>query len=93
MFVKELSRHARNLLICRSCKQANDILNLPDDVFEKYMAQSDLFDERTLISYMQAFGGAENELRYTLSPRLLLETLALSVMTGGSGEDVKKNLK
>ena len=93
IFVKELSRHARNLLICRSCKQANDILNLPDDVFEKYMAQSDLFDERTLISYMQAFGGAENELRYTLSPRLLLETLALSVMTGGSGEDVKKNLK
>ena len=91
VLVKELSRHARNLLICRSCRQANDILNLPDDVFEKYMAQSDLFDERTLISYMQAFGGAENELRYTLSPRLLLETLALSVMTGSSGEDVKKN--
>lgn len=91
MFVKELSKHARNLLICKSCKQPNDILNLPQETFERFNEQAKTFDERTLISYMQTFGGAENELRYTLSPRLLLETLALCVMEGFSGEDVKKN--
>ena len=55
------------------------------------MAQSESFDERTLVRYMQVLGGAENELRYTLSPRLLLETLSLSVMEGDTSEVAKKN--
>lgn len=91
MFVKELSKHARNLLICKSCKQPNEILNLPQDTFERLFTQAETFNERDLISYMQTFGGAENELRYTLSPRLLLETLALCVMENIASEDVKKN--
>jgi DNA polymerase-3 subunit gamma/tau len=91
VLVKDLSRHARNLLVCKSCERPNEILNLPEDALEKINKQAEEFDERELISYMQSFGSAENELRYTLSPRLLLETLTLSVMSGMSGEEVKKN--
>ena len=91
VFVKELSKHARNLLICKSCHNPNDILNAPQEAFDKLMAQSESFDERTLVRYMQVLGGAENELRYTLSPRLLLETLSLSVMEGDTSEVAKKN--
>ncbi|MBQ8444658.1 MAG: hypothetical protein IJX25_04830, partial [Clostridia bacterium] len=91
VFVKDLSRHARNLLICKSCKSPNDILSMAGETFDMIKNQSEKFEERALIEYMQAFGGAENELRYTLSPRLLLETLALSVMSGLNSEDTKKN--
>ena len=91
VFVKDLSRHARNLLICKSCKAPNDILTMADDTFAMLSAQAEKFEERVLIEYMQAFGGAENELRYTLSPRLLLETLALSVMSGLTADETKKN--
>ncbi len=91
VLVKDLSKHARNLLVCRSCKNPNDILNMSEESFSLVYKQAESFDEKTLISYMHAFGGAENELRYTSSPRLLLETLALSVMSGMSGEEVKKN--
>ncbi len=91
VFVKDLSKHARNLLIALTCRQPNDILNLPTEVMEKYAYQASKFEEKKLISYMQIFGGAENELRYTLSPRLLLETLALSAMLDMPAEDVKKN--
>ena len=91
ILVKDLSKHARNLLVCRSCIKPNDILNMSEESFAMIKAQAENFDEKTLISYMQAFGGAENELRYTSSPRLLLETLALSVMSGMDGEEVKKN--
>lgn len=91
VFVKELARHARGLLVAKSCKNPNEILALPDEAFAKTMEQSEKFNERDLISYMQIFGGAENELRYTLSPRLLLETLSLSVMNGLSAEETKKN--
>lgn len=88
VFAKDLSKHARNLLVCKSCKNSNEILNLPDDVFAKYMAQAEKFVEKDLISYMQVFSAAESELRYTLSVRLLLETTCLSAMLG---YEVKKN--
>lgn len=91
VFVKELSKHARNLLVCKSCKEPNEILNLPQEAYDKFKVQAESFDEKTLIYYMQTFGGAENELRYTLSPRLLLETLSLSVISENNSEDVKKN--
>lgn len=91
ILVKDLSKHARNLLVCKSCNNPNGILNMSEESFQKIKGQSDKFDEKTLIGYMQCFGSAENELRYTLSPRLLLETLSLSVMSGLNSEDVKKN--
>lgn len=88
VFSKDLSKHARNLLVCRSCENANEILILPDDVFEMYKTQAELFEEKDLIRYMQVFSSAESELRYTLSVRLLLETTCLTAMLGF---DVKKN--
>lgn len=91
VLVKELSKHARNLLVCASCERPNEILNLTDEVFERFKAQSARTDEKKLISFMQVFASAENELRYTLSPRLLLETLSLSAMLGDSLADTKKN--
>ena len=88
VFAKDLSKHSRNLLVCKSCKNANEILNLTDDLFEMYKAQSDKFEEKDLIRYMQVFSSAESEIRYALSVRLLLETTCLTAMLG---LDVKKN--
>lgn len=93
VFVKELSKHARNLLICLTCKEPNKLLVLPEEVFAKYQQQAKNSEEKKLITYLQTFASAENELRYTLSPRLLLETLSLSAMLGQSGDEVKKNSK
>lgn len=82
VFSKDLSKHARNLLVCKSCHNAGEILNLPNDFFEKYKQQAEKFLEKDLIRYMQVFSSAESELRYTLSVRLLLETTCLSAMLG-----------
>lgn len=88
VFSKDLSKHSRNLLVCKSCSNANEILNMTDDVFEMYKTQSDKFEEKDLIRYMQVFSSAESELRYTLSVRLLLETTCLTAMLG---LEAKKN--
>lgn len=90
VFAKDLSKHARNLLVCKSCENANEILNFPEEVFENYKNQAQKVGEKDLIRYMQVFSSAESELRYTLSVRLLLETTCLSAMLGF---DVKKNWK
>ena len=88
VFAKDLSKHARNLLVCKSCENAKEILNLPDDIFEMYQEQAKKFEEKDLIRYMQVFSSAESEIRYALSVRLLLETTCLTAMLGF---DVKKN--
>ena len=88
VFAKDIAKHSRELLTIKTCKQPNDILNLPEDVFVRFEEQAKKVGEKELIKCMQCFAGAENELRYTLSVRLLLETTALSVI---NNEDVKKN--
>lgn len=87
VFAKDISRHARDLLTAKTCKDPNKILNLPSELFEKFKKQADDADEKQLISFMQLFSSAESELRYALSTRLLLETTALSAIVG----DAKKN--
>ena len=87
-FVKDLAKHARDLLICSTAKDPNSLLVLPQEVFEKFMVQAKDIDENRLLDFMQVFAGAENELRYTLSPRLLLESLSICAMFG---QDAKKN--
>lgn len=88
IFVKDLAKHCRDLLICATCKEPNKLLNLPEDVFKLYTEQAKQIEEQKLLDFMQIFAGAENELRYTLSPRLLLESLSINAMLG---EQVKKN--
>ena len=88
VFAKDAAKHARDLLICKTCQQPNEILNMPDDVFEKYMAQADRATDKQLIMYMQNFASSEAELRYALSTRLLLESLAIACI---NGELEKKN--
>ncbi len=87
VFAKDISRHARDLLTAKTCKDPNKILNLPSELFEKFKKQADEADEKQLINFMQLFSSAESELRYALSTRLLLETTALSAIVG----DAKKN--
>ncbi len=88
VFAKDAAKHARDLLVCKTCLRPSEILNLPDDVLKKYVAQAERVDDKRLISYMQTFASSEAELRYTLSTRLLLESLAIACITG---EEVKKN--
>ena len=90
VFVKDMAKHVRNLLVCSSCADASSILAETEEDFKKLKEQSESFEMSQLINMLQVFGGAENELRYTLSPRILLETLALSIISGDS--QVKKNL-
>ena len=88
VFAKDISKHARDLLTVKTCKNPNDILNLTEEIFDKFSLQAESASEKDLIRYMQVFSSAEAELRYTLSTRLLLETTAISAMFD---EDAKKN--
>ena len=65
-----------------------NILILNFTYYNLYLEQSKKIEEQKLLEFMQIFASAENELRYTLSPRLLLESLSINAMFG---DQAKKN--
>lgn len=91
VFAKDLSVHCRNLLVIKTCDNPNEILALPENIFNDFKKQADSCDKKHLMLAMKIFGGIEAELRYALSPKLLIETAVVNFITEISGGDIKKN--
>ena len=87
VFAKDLSVLFRNLLIIKSSKNAQQLLAISQSMFEKLSLLSGSTSEEELIKNMRIFSAIEAELKYALSPRILIETAAVSAITG----DEKKN--
>ena len=77
VFAKDLTLHFRNLLIINTTDEANDILHLPDEEFEKLKSQAQKIDNAHLLFYLKKFSDIEADLRYSISPRMLIEMTAL----------------
>lgn len=88
VFAKDMSVHFRDLLVIKTCKNSEKMLMLPKDIYESYVRQASEVETNWLIENMKIFGSIEAELRYSLSPKTLLET---AVITSIGGEDLKKN--
>jgi len=88
VFAKDLSVHFRDLLVVKTCSEPNKILNLPEEIYAKFEEQAKALEAKDLMTAMKIFGGIEAELKYALSPKILIETAIVSVI---AGEDLKKN--
>ncbi len=89
IFAKDLSVFFRNLLIIKTCSNSFEILNLTSEVFEKLSQIAKDVETTELIKDMKIFSEIESQLKYAISPRILLETAMLCAISGD--EDVKKN--
>jgi len=88
VFAKDLSVHFRNLLVIKTCGDPNKILNLPDNLYKKFSEQAEEIESKDLMEAMKVFGNIESELKYALSPKILIETAIISLILD---ENVKKN--
>lgn len=77
VLTRDLTGYFRNLLFAKNIKTANDLLNLPKEVFEKLTETASLVDEAKLIRYMQILNTMEGELKYAKNERLLFEAATL----------------
>ena len=88
VFAKDLSVHFRDLLVIKTLSTANEILGLSNEMYNAYKNQADRMDAKWLIDCLKNFSSIEAELRYSLSPKTLVETAIIKCL----GEfDVKKN--
>ena len=89
VFAKECTVHFRNLLVVKTTNAAKEILNLPEEDFNLILNQAGKETVENLMFYMRTFSEIEAELKYSLSPRTLVEVATVKAIEGI--ESLKKN--
>ncbi len=82
---KDLASYVRDLLTVKLCKNANDMLCLPQHDYEKLCESVEKISDKKLLYAIDVLARTESNLRFALSPRTLFEACALRI-GGSSGE-------
>lgn len=88
VLVKDITALLRDLLVCKTCQNANSILELPEDKFIALEKISKLASEDRIIRSLEVFADAENALKYTNHPRVVFETAAVKIAKPDSDYDI-----
>ena len=87
VLVKDISLHLRDLLIIKNCKNPNNLLCLPGDLYTKYCNQSEKISSNELLEILHKFTSVEADLRYALNPKIILEVVALDCIRNEMSKD------
>ena len=71
---KDILNFINNCSIAKSCRNANAILNLPQEMFAEIGRIAEKADGRKILRCAEIFTGIEADMRYSVSPRIILET-------------------
>lgn len=82
---KDLSVFMRDLLTVKLCRNAREILCVPQEAFDRLQTLADTATDKKLLYAIEVLVGLENSLRFALSPLMLFEAAALKIGSS-SGE-------
>ena len=74
---KDIISRLREVIVCKTCQGAGDILELPEDVYKELKSIADQADGHRLLRIIEIFSDAEGGLRYSLNPRVVLESACI----------------
>ncbi len=77
VLTKDLIDYLRNLMMVKTAKNAKDILALPQDRFDELKDLSLMVTEQRILRCLEIFSQAENDLKFSTHPRVILETCAI----------------
>ena len=77
VLTKDMIDYLRNLMMVKTAKNAKDILALPQDRFDQLKDLSLLVTEQRILRCLEIFSQAENDLKFSTHPRVILETCAI----------------
>ncbi len=83
VLAKDLASYFRDLLVVKTCAGAKEMLGLPQELFDDMVLQAQNQSEEKLLQAVEVFSRLDGDLRFALSPRVLLEAASLKVATGG----------
>lgn len=89
VLTKDVTALVRDLLVVKTCENANDILALPEIKFNIYKELADKSNTDRLLRILQVFSSAEADLKYTNHPRVVFETAAVKSTKPESDYDIE----
>lgn len=81
VLTKDVTGILRELLVVKTCKNANAILGLPEDLFGQLVRSAESTDAGRLLRCLEIFARTESDLKYTTHPRVVFETAAVKAAT------------
>ena len=88
VLTKDILNFINQCSIAKSCKNANGILNLPEEMFAEIMRIAEKADGRKILRCAEIFSGIEADLRYSVSPRIVFETALVKACMPETDRDV-----
>ncbi len=77
VLIKDITSIIRDLLVVKTCSDANSILKLPINNFNELKVIADITNEQRLLRVLSIFSDAETTLKYSNHPRVVFETAAM----------------
>lgn len=77
VLIKDITAIIRDLLVIKTCSNANKILALPNEKFFVLSQIANSASEQRLLRMLEIFSNAENSLKYTNHPRVLFESASI----------------
>ncbi len=74
VLLRDILQFFNQAAIAKTCKNAERLLSLPKDIFQKVAAVARSADSHALLRATEIFSATEMELRFSASPRISLET-------------------
>lgn len=85
VFASDLISYFRDLLLINSLgEQAREIVVVKDDIFEKMRNQATNENFADIVNSIENLSGIEQDLRYSVQPRIVLETAIIKIINNNS---------
>jgi DNA polymerase-3 subunit gamma/tau len=81
VLTKDVNALIRDLLLVKTCEEAEKILLLPESKMQVYKQIAGETNEQRLLRMLEVFSDAESLLKYTNHPRVVFETAAIKAST------------
>ena len=74
---RDVTQTFRDVIVCKTCKDANKILVLPEDKYNELKLIAETADNHRLLRAVEIFGAVDSDLKYSTQPRIIFETAAV----------------
>ena len=88
VLIKEITSILRDLLVVKTCDNANEILSLPNQIMDEYVEISKSTNKERILRILEIFSEAENQLKYSLHPRVIFETASVKATKPETDYDI-----
>ena len=88
VLAKDILAFLNQCTVAKTCKNGNAILNLPSEMYEEIVRIAAAADGRKILRCCEIFADVETDLRYSSSPRIVLETAVAKACLPEADQDV-----